>query len=70
MARPTKEQQKRKKQYEYAAKYNKKATTMLSVRLHNENDQDILQHLGKQENTSAYIKKLIRADIEEAKSNN
>jgi hypothetical protein len=68
MARPTKEEQERKKQNQYVIKSLKKTTKMFGVRFHNEYDKDILEYLATIGNFSAYIKKLIREDIK--RSNN
>lgn len=63
MARPTKEEQKRKKQNQYVTKSLRKTTKMFGVRFHNEYDKDILEYLATIGNFSAYIKRLIREDL-------
>ena len=42
---------------------NKKYRTLISFRLHNVRDADILEHLAKQDNKMGYIKRIIREDI-------
>ena len=44
-------------------KYNKENTTSFTIRLNNETDKDIIEHLKLLANKSGYIKKLIRADM-------
>ena len=40
--------------------FDKKHTTMLSIKLNNRTDADIIEFLEKQENKAGMIKKLIR----------
>lgn len=43
-------------------------TTIISIRLNNHRDSDILKRLSEEESRQGYIKRLIRADMEQAKS--
>ena len=45
------------------AKLNRLHTQMVGVRLHNENDKDIIDFLKTKDNKQGYIKELIREDI-------
>ncbi|MDO4377971.1 MAG: hypothetical protein Q4C64_02310 [Erysipelotrichia bacterium] len=45
------------------AKFNKLHTQTVTVRLHNENDKDIIEYLKTKENKQGYIKELIRQDM-------
>ena len=63
MARPTKEEQKRRKKYQIDIKSQMKIRQVIGFSCHREYDKDILEQLEKQENPSAYIKGLIREDI-------
>lgn len=45
------------------AKFNRLHTQMVGIRLHNENDKDIIDFLKTKENKQGYIKELIREDI-------
>ena len=44
-------------------KYNDKASKFYSLKFHKEKDQDIIDQLEKQPSKLAYIKHLIREDI-------
>ena len=44
-------------------KYKKKAYTQFSVRLHNEKEADVIEHMNSVENKRDYLIKLIRSDI-------
>lgn len=48
---------------ENRARWNAENTILLTLKLHNENDADILDKLASVENRSGYIKALISADI-------
>lgn len=48
-------------------KYNEEHTTVITMKLHNENDRDILEKLEQVENKQGYIKSLIRADLQAKK---
>ena len=50
--------------YEANKKSNAKNTKMFSVRLTFSTDSEIIKRLEEQENVSAYLKRLIREDIE------
>lgn len=43
----------------------KKKYIRISVLLSKESESDLIDHLRKQDNKSAYIKKLIRSDMEQ-----
>ena len=43
-------------------------TTRFGIKLNNNTDADIIEHLNKQENKQGYIKGLIRKDIAENKT--
>lgn len=45
------------------AKFNKLHTQSVTVRLHNENDKDIIELLKTKDNKQGYIKELIRRDM-------
>ena len=45
------------------AKFNRLHTQTVTVRLHNENDKDIIDFLKTKENKQGYIKGLIREDM-------
>ena len=49
--------------YEATSKYDKNNTTGVYLKLNKKTDEDILEHLAKQENKQGYIKELIRKDI-------
>lgn len=49
-------------------KYDKTHTKQVHLKFNLESDIDILDHLKKQENVQGYIKRLIRADMEQNKS--
>ena len=68
MARPTKEEQKRKKQNRFSTESHRRTTKMVSFGFHKIYDLDIIQQLDKQENRTIYIKKLIREDIKRSSS--
>ena len=44
-------------------KYKKKAYTQFSIRLHNEKEADVIEHMNSVENKRDYLIKLIRSDI-------
>jgi hypothetical protein len=59
--------QKRKatnKQKAYIQEYNEINYRRISFKLHRTIDADLLEHLEKQPNKNAYLKELIRADME------
>lgn len=45
------------------ARFEKEKCTRISIKLVNNTDADILEHLAKQPNKQGYIKSLIRADM-------
>lgn len=45
------------------ARFEKEKCTRVSIKLVNNTDADILDHLAKQSNKQGYIKALIRADM-------
>lgn len=45
------------------ARFEKEKCTRVSIKLVNNTDADILDHLAKQKNKQGYIKALIRADM-------
>ena len=45
-------------------KYEKSTMKRLSIKLHNKYDEGIIRHLESKENVTAYIKQLIRSDME------
>ena len=47
-----------------ANRWNRENTKNISVKFYLKTDQDLLKHLEKQLNRNAYIKGLIRADME------
>ena len=53
-----------KAKLEYIRQYDRERTTMLSVKLHKDHDADIIERLGEVDSKQAYVKTLIRADIE------
>lgn len=60
-------------QIEAASRYNKKNTQTLNVRLNNKTDADIIREIELHSSKAAYIKELIRKDIERkalSRSNN
>ena len=54
-----------KKQLEYVASYRKSNIISLNVSLNKTYDADVIDHLNSVENKSAYIKGLVRKDMEE-----
>lgn len=48
---------------DYKAKYDKENTVQVKFKFNKNTDQDIIEHLNKQNNKQGYIKKLIRKDI-------
>lgn len=46
------------------SKYEKSTVKRVTVKFHNINDEDIIKHLDGKENVTAYIRQLIRSDIE------
>lgn len=46
-----------------ANRWAKDNTKSITIKMYIKSDQDILDHLDKQDNRNAYIKSLIRADI-------
>ena len=53
--------------YEKQKKYQKKNIKWVSLPLNKNTDQDIIEHLEKQENKRSYIKRLIREDMKSVK---
>lgn len=51
----------------YDREFQKKNTTLFTIRLNRENDADILAWLDRQENKQGTVKALIRAEMEKAK---
>lgn len=51
-------------------KSDKKNTRIYHMKLSRNTDADIIQQLDKQENKQAYLKALIRADIEKGEKKN
>lgn len=47
-------------------KYQQQNTTVYTFRLNKKTDSDLIEQLAKQPNKQAYIKQLIRQDIEKA----
>lgn len=47
-----------------SSKWAKDNTKSITIKMYLKTDQDILDHLAKQENRNAYIKSLIRADLQ------
>lgn len=45
-------------------KYEKSTIKRVTVKLNNKYDESIIKHLDGKENVTAYIKQLIRADME------
>lgn len=45
------------------ARFEREKCTRVSIKLVNNTDADILEHLSKQPNKQGYIKALIRADM-------
>lgn len=45
-------------------KYEKSTIKRVTVKLNNKYDESIINHLESKENVTAYIKQLIRADME------
>ena len=52
-----------KAQLKASARYDKKNTKGIYLKLNKATDEDILKHLKDVENVQGYIKKLIRKDI-------
>jgi hypothetical protein len=50
----------------YISEYNKKEYMNLSISISKTRDSDIIKKLNKQTSKAAYIKKLIREDIDKA----
>lgn len=48
-------------------KYNEANTTMVTMKLHNDYDKDILEKLEQVESKQGYIKELIRRDLKAQK---
>ena len=69
MARPTKEEQKRKRQNRFSTESHRRTTKTVSFGFHKVYDLDIIQQLDKQENRTAYVKNLIREDIKKQQEN-
>lgn len=46
-----------------SVKYNKVNVKQVSIKLHNENDADIIERLNGVDNRLAYIKRLIREEM-------
>ena len=53
-----------KKKYMPQARYDAKNTRQIRLKLNLKTDQDILEHLSKQDNMQGYIKSLIREDMQ------
>ena len=47
-----------------ANKWAKENTKSITIKMYLKTDEDLLTHLSQQENRNAYIKSLIRADLE------
>lgn len=47
-----------------ANKWAKENTRSITIKMYLKTDEDLLNHLAKQDNRNAYIKSLIRADLE------
>lgn len=47
------------------ARYDAKTAKYISLKLNQNTDQDIIQHLAGQENIQGYLKRLIREDMKE-----
>ena len=45
-------------------KYEKSTVKRVTFRVHNKYDKSIIEHLESKENVTAYIKQLIRSDME------
>lgn len=54
----------KQKQYQTQHKWNKENTTLINIRFMKNTEQDLLDHLSRQDNKSGYIKDLIRADMQ------
>ena len=48
------------------ARYDAKTAKYISLKLNQNTDADILEHLAKQENIQGYLKRLIREDMKNA----
>ena len=53
----------KKYQNKATAKYRKSHMTSISIRLHNENDREVLAQLNRVENKTDYLRQLILNDI-------
>ena len=51
------------KQSERQARYDAKTARRYSLKLHRENDKDVIRKLDSVDSIQGYIKRLIRADI-------
>ena len=47
-----------------ANKWAKENTKSITIKMYLKTDEDLIKHLAQQENRNAYIKSLIRADLE------
>lgn len=56
-----------KKLKQYKIDYNHKNYKTVTLRLNREKDTEIINHLIAQENSTEYIRKLVRADIKKKK---
>lgn len=56
-----------KKEYEAAARWQKKNLRRVVVKLHKTNDYDIIEKINAEPSIQGYIKRLIREDIERHK---
>ena len=45
------------------ARYDSKTAKYYSLKLNQNTDRDLIEHLAKQENTQGYLKQLIREDM-------
>lgn len=57
-------QEQKKKRYVYRAKHMKEHYKRFEIRARLEYDQDIIEHLNTKESVNAYLKDLIRKDME------
>lgn len=48
------------------AKYDAKTAKYISLKLNQNTDRDLIDHLLKQENVQGYLKRLIREDMKKA----
>lgn len=53
--------------YKAQTAWNKSHTTQYTIKLNNNTDKDIIEHIAQKENKTGYFKKLVRADIAKEK---